>query len=110
MNWVTALYFLRREQVFIRKRKYITKLTLNSPATDSQWGHIFFKNKESATKALKELNGDLFGAKTLALTPGGIREPSIFHDISGHITLSYANGKRSMIISFSPLLFEFIII
>lgn len=92
VHYVKYLYSLLRVQVSIyllviqqSNCKYISPL-------DSQWAHIIYFKKEDASKAVKELNGDMLGAKALTLTPGRFREPSVFHDIAGYITKSWANG------------------
>lgn len=60
-----------------------------------QWGHVVYASAEDARKSLRELQGEVYEGHSLAVSLGGIRQPSVFHDVAGSLILSFATAPSA---------------
>lgn len=61
-------------------------------AENTKWSKVTFMKKSEAKAAFSALTGEVLGSKTIKVSPSTINAPSMLHEISGYITISWANG------------------
>ncbi|KAL6041141.1 hypothetical protein QOT17_025060 [Balamuthia mandrillaris] len=68
----------------------------------TQWVHVVLHDKESARKTT-DLKGEVLEACTIDISPGGVKMPSMFNDMKGQLSISFATapstGKATLIFS-----------
>src|SRR5690606_21742161 len=70
-------------------------LVTQSSESKLQWCKITFMKKSEAKSALNNLSGEVLGSKTIAISTAGSNAPSMFHQISGNITITWSNGPST---------------